>query len=233
MKMRNVFFMACTALLCASAMTFGQTWVEVGDAPDGVPDRQDTVGVGPLININGFLDSDIDTYSIVITDVDAFYATTAPLGFNGTGFADFDSTMWLWDEFGNPVLGNDDSFGSLLSTITDPANFGVTGGAVNADAANIRLTPGKYLLSIGAFNDGPVDINGDRVILTSGAFSDLHGPNPLSNGIFNNWLGNGAVGAYSVELGGATFCAIPEPASSALLALGVIGLACVRKRKRA
>jgi hypothetical protein len=105
---------AVTAVLMAET-AYAVEWVEVGDAPEGVPARQDTVGVGPLERIIGAVDSALgdytDTYSIIITDPSAFYATTkvdlggaAVLSTGEVG----DAKLWLWDVDGNVLLANDD-----------------------------------------------------------------------------------------------------------------------------
>ena len=115
-----------------SNATSGKDWVEVGDAPDGVPANQATYGTGPLLTISGetndLLGDFADTYSIVITDPAAFYATTSATFSGGPGTASFDTRLFLWTENGDLVLANDDwplvedPFHSL---ITDPAFFPV------------------------------------------------------------------------------------------------------------
>ena len=45
--MKKILAMAAVlAMFTTPAMA--QMWTEVGDAPEGVPGRQDTLGVGPL-----------------------------------------------------------------------------------------------------------------------------------------------------------------------------------------
>jgi hypothetical protein len=219
-------------------MAYGQIWTEVGDAAAGVPGRQDTMGNGALTNINGAINGAaqdwVDTYSIIITDPNNFWATTnATLG-NLTGSAGGDSRLWLWDETGRLLLANDDT-NNLQSTITAPGNFSAfTGGfTANATAANVVLNPGqKYLLSIAAFPNDALDTNG-VVMATFSPFNQLHGQNPASGG-FGSWENTGtAAWSYSIELGGATFCSqvVPEPTSLALLGLGSLALCCVRRRQ--
>lgn len=237
MIFRKTFFVACAAFaVMLASPAFGQVWNEMGDAPDGVPARQDTAGIGPLLNINGAtssVDQDwVDTYSIVIIDPVDFYATTASSVGRNTGSATFDTRLWLWDEQGNVLLGNDDTASDgLQSTISDPSTFaGFTGGAVNADAQGIFLAPGKYLLSISGFDNDPFDAAGVDLVNLGSPFSDLRGPNQNA-GAFSVWGQAGATGEYRIELGGATFCTIPEPASSTLLVLGSLAMCCVRRRK--
>jgi hypothetical protein len=93
--------LAIAAGLMWASATFAD-WVEVGDAPEGVPAHQDTVGVGPLVLISGSLDSfdfavdHVDTYAIIITDPDNFWASTTPaLGGSASGGSE-DTRLWLW-----------------------------------------------------------------------------------------------------------------------------------------
>jgi hypothetical protein len=223
-----VAFSAILAVAVTSGAAFGQVWNEVPDAPAGVPARQDTVGVGALTNIVGFTataDDDFhDTYSIIITDPNDFYATTANTVGAGTGSASFDTRLWLWDEQGNILMGNDDTFSDgLQSTLSDPSNFnGLTGGALSDNP--LPLVGGrKYLLSIGGFNSDPFDAAGTDLVQLGfpNGLSDLSGPNPAA-GPFASWS-TGATGEYNIELGGATYC-VPEPTSLGLLAFGFMGL---------
>ena len=241
----ELFAIACTVLFTGVAT--GQVWNEIGDAPDGPFTRQDTVGVGALTSITGVIDraggDHVDTYSIIITDVQAFYATTK-IGLGGsvtlgTG-GNADSRLWLWSEAGAPLLGNDDvnemavipGSDTLASFISDPSTFvGFTGDVVNATASGIALQTGqKYLLSISEFTNDPDDAGGVDVINLGSDFDALHGPNP-SAGAFVAWE-NGAdtsVITYDIALQGAEFCTVPAPAT--LLLLGLAGLAGVGRRR--
>ena len=57
--------------------------------------------MGPLTNIVGFTDDSVgdlvDSYSIIVTDPAAFYATTEST-VDPTAFADFDTRLWLWED---------------------------------------------------------------------------------------------------------------------------------------
>ena len=69
--MRLTQIVAVLAIALATTGAQGQGWDELGDAPEGVPDHQDTVGVGPLNSIVGSLDAvkdHVDTYSIEVTE---------------------------------------------------------------------------------------------------------------------------------------------------------------------
>jgi hypothetical protein len=122
-KVRKLCFAAAVAVMTASSI-YGAHWVEVGDAPAGVPARQDTSGVGPLnriegtfVNNNGVMD--VDTYSIVITDPSVFLALTKTF-FGGSAVSstgtNLDTRLWLWTEHGNVLLGNEDINSTSLGT---------------------------------------------------------------------------------------------------------------------
>jgi hypothetical protein len=234
---RNSLAIACLAMISLLGTTaIGQVWVEVGDAPDDIPNRQDTSGVGPLTNIRGATSEQnrVDVYSIVITDPLAFYATTDPNYANGnqTGTASYDTRLFLFDENGGPVLANDDSIDGapFPSLITDPSVFPLN---LDASAVGISLSAGKYLLAVTGWANDPEDAAGTNLFSTDGNISvsniELHGPNTAA-GAFVGWEGTGEFGDYNVELGGATFCMVPEPSTICLAALGLLGLLALRRR---
>ena len=126
--MRLTQIVAVLAIALATTGAQGQGWDELGDAPEGVPDHQDTVGVGPLNSIVGSLDAvkdHVDTYSIEVTDPLLFMVTVN----STTGEALANARVWLWTDVtrGGPelVMANDDSptamdFSPLL---TDPSEW--------------------------------------------------------------------------------------------------------------
>ncbi|MCA9245060.1 MAG: PEP-CTERM sorting domain-containing protein [Phycisphaerales bacterium] len=231
---------ALTGVLSAPAMA--DSWVEVDDAPDGVPAAQHTDGTGPLTSILGRLNrgagDHVDTYSIIITDPAEFFATTKiDLGGSATTSTggNADTRLWLWTEQGAPVLANDDinAFGSdtLASLISDPSTFPtLSGGEVVAPtAAQVSLTPGKYLISISLFSNDPDDGVGEEVFNLGADFDALHGPDPAA-GPFAAWENPASttIASYTIALRGATFC-VPEPASASLLAIGLAALGLRRR----
>lgn len=243
--LRNL--LVATGLVVAlAASASAQVWAEVGDAPQGVPANQATVGVGPLTAITGVIDrpagDHTDTYCITVTDVSLFYATTK-IFYGGsavdTAGANADTRLWIWDLAGNELLGNDDINAAALGTsdnfaslVSDPSTFpGFSGGElVNGTATGISLTNGsRYLLSISEFANDPDDAGGVDLINLGADFDALHGPNP-SAGSFAAWenAADSTKFTYKIALAGATFCEVPEPASLSLLALG--GLLALRRR---
>lgn len=229
MKLKKTLGLATAALASSAVMSSGATYTEVGDAGQDFASFQVTSGVGTLDQIIGATNGDIgdlvDHYLITITDVSAFYATTDPGFGNGTGGAGYDTLMALFLPDGTPLLRNDDSPPStdpFLSYISDTTTYP---GGVEPSAAPIP-GPGDYILAVAGFGATANDAGGGNLFTTAGGFDGLEGPD-VAAGPFAAWSG-GSTGAYTVELGGATF-AIPEPSSLALAGLGLLGL--MRRRR--
>lgn len=228
MKALKTGMMALALAAFTSSAAYGGIWTEAVDAPAGIPARQDTLGVGSLDQIDGHLDDDtdhVDTYSIIITDFQAFSASTV-------GGTTIDTRLFLSDENGNMLLGNDDApaavGGTLRSYISDPSTYPAV---VDPSANGIALqNETKYLLSITYYDNSPLDAAGGDVINVGADFDALHGP---IGGAFNSWENPGTFSGvdadYSIFLTGATYCAVPEPGTAALLAIGVVGL--IRRRR--
>jgi MYXO-CTERM domain-containing protein len=225
---RFVAFLA--AGLCAGP-AMAQAWNEVGDAPDIINGVQMTVGAGALTTISGATSANdfVDAYCIHITDPASFYATGATI-VDANASVNWDLRLWLFDSAGNVMLGNDDTFNDgLQSTVSDPSTFtAISGGAVNASASAIALTPGNYTLVIGGYNGNALDASGAQIITLSGNFSDLHGPN-TGVGPLASWTG-GASGTYTIALNGAGYCEVPTP--GALASMAFAGLFGLRRRRR-
>jgi hypothetical protein len=220
-------------------------WVESGDAPDGVPGHQSTVGLGPLTFISGVLNrpggDHVDTYCITVSNVAQFYATTK-IFFGGSatnqGGLNEDTRLWLWDLNGNVLLGNDDvntaalGTDTLASFLSDPSTFAAftLGELVNPSAAGVALVAGQqYLLSISEFSNDPDDAAGVDQVSLGADFDALHGKN-VASGAFHHWenLADADIITYNIALQGAEFCVVPAPGVLALL--GVAGLAGRRRR---
>lgn len=250
---RSLFIVLSLFVLSAGAN--GASWVEMGDAPQGVPDRQDTVGVGQLTEIIGSLDGFngdfVDTYSIIITDPLQFYASTAlHLGGSFTSRTErlADSRIWLWSEstfaeaIDQVVLANDNDFNfgatDTGATIAHPQTFPLlTGGDVNMSAANVSLLANtKYLISVSTTPNNPLDgMGNDLANLEEIVPSfDLHGRD-ASAGPFATWSHLPPLEAdnYVISLRGASFCVLPEPTATGFAFLGCIALAYARARETA
>jgi hypothetical protein len=209
----------------------GQIWTEIGDAPDGVPGQQVTMGMGPLTEIRGSLDrtggDHVDTYCMVVNDPAQFFASTNELlggSFLSTSELLADTRLWLWTQssllsegMAMALLGNDD----------DPSSPNT-----GASTMNIMLNSGQqYLVSISTFANNAYDAASLPLIhFMPGGPGALFGPNPDPlTGPFQSWENapTGEFGNYVIALRGASFCAVPEPTTGgvtivflAILALG-------------
>ncbi|MBE9127743.1 MULTISPECIES: DVUA0089 family protein [unclassified Coleofasciculus] len=113
---------------------------EVGDAGQSLFNAQVIPGgSGTLDSITGTISNsnDVDLFQITLTDGGTFSATTV-------GGANFDTQLFLFDDSGVLVRQNDDSSGTLQSTISD--------------SPFDPLAPGTYFLGISSFNNDPVGI---------------------------------------------------------------------------
>lgn len=194
-------------------------WQETEDTPAGVPDAQETRGLGPLLRITGRLNGpgdSVDTYAIIITDPAEFYATldtTVALN-NSDGldspFAEFDTRLWLWTADGEPLLANDDTTvpdPPYASTISDPSTFAeLTGGSVSAEASGVTLQAGQtYLLSI-SHEVEPIGTSGGQVFDFTPFRTELAGPADVGEP-FDEWSAGPSTGSeeYAIALRGADF----------------------------
>jgi len=120
------------------------------------------------------------------------------------------------------VMANDDKpNASLESYISDPSTF--PGTLTNSPGSVVAGQ--KYILAITYFSNDALDGGGTPLASFVG-FSDLHGIDPASTGVFGSWENNGDFDNgwdYRIALTGATYC-VPEPMSLGLLALGLVGL---------
>jgi hypothetical protein len=143
----------------------------------------------PVTRINGALSSsnDADIYVICITDPANFTASTS-------GLTGFDSQLWLFRCDGRGVVHNDDTDGrqSRLDNST---------GCLNG------LQAGTYLLAVTAYDQDPVDANGNP-LWNDEPFGAIRCPDGAgANNPLAGWDGSGIQGDYGVTLTGAYFVA--------------------------
>jgi hypothetical protein len=150
-----------------------------GDAGELTSDAQVVTGNGPLPQIVGTLNADTDTYKIRICDVGGFGATLV-------NNALFDTQLFLFDANGMGVTSDDDSQGTLQSTLT----------------AQFITAEGDYYLSISGYNRDPDSEAG--LIWNSTPFNVERAPDgPGAGGALIAWEGFGGSGQYAIDLTGA------------------------------
>lgn len=210
-------FLAAFALLGA-ATAFGQTWTEVGDAPDLLPGQ--ATGSGTLTTIIGdATNGDHDMYAINITDPLHFVAGVSAAG--GTG----DSQLFLFDANGMGVVMDDDS----------PFRRGGTRSVLAGRNGGITAA-GLYYLAISSYDRDPVDSAGNEIWLDQ-PFNTQRTPdgpgaaNPIAG--WDTGTATSDLTNYTITLRGASAAGgapqpTPEPATLTALALG--GLLLGRRR---
>lgn len=211
--MKKTLMLLSAAALCTSG--FAQ-WDEIanggGDAGDLPGTAQVTMGVGALTMITGdHPANDVDMFAINIVSPGSFSASTI-------GLTTMDTQLFLFDSTGMGVTMDDD----------DPSGVGgfqsiITGVFVSA--------PGLYYLAISNYNADPSSVGG--LIWNNTPFDVERAPDgPGAGSPVISWsVSGGTVATYGIALTGAEYGAVPEPATFAVLGLGLVGLAALRRRK--
>jgi hypothetical protein len=179
--------------VCAMPAVAGPEWVEgiAGDAGNIPSGAQRTIGDGTLLEIHGALDGALgpgsndteDMFAIQITEPGIFVASTASNGGNSA----FQSRLWLFDEDGHPLLGNqldpgDESGGS---------SSGATLGNAATDNTGVVITePGIYLVCVSLAPRNPT--SGGEFMYDFERFTEVSGPDGVGgSGIVDGWEGDG------------------------------------------
>ncbi|MER3403086.1 MAG: hypothetical protein C4337_07265, partial [Armatimonadota bacterium] len=152
-----------------------------GDAGDLPETAQNTAG-NSIPAIRGTLDTDdVDMYAIYIDNPNSFSATTV-------GSTSIDTQLWLFDANGKGVVFNDDSRGTVQSTIDNST------GCIQA--------PGLYYLAISRYNRDAVGCEGG-LIWNNTPYTGVRCPDgPESTSRVTGWSGSTASGNYIIRLTG-------------------------------
>jgi hypothetical protein len=192
------FIILLTLQFTHTAKAGGGTWSEFGDAPS-FPDGQAqiTSGAGDLTLLLGstFPTSDPrNAYCIKITDP-ANFRVTADNAIDNTANTDFDTSLYLFDKQGKPLLFNDDTPPSAASTLT----------SVTTDGSGFSLTQsGEYILVVAGFPDKPLDNIANNLFVAGSSTVNSANQNA---GLFQVWENNNpATGSYILAVQGAEFC---------------------------
>ena len=218
-----------TILAVVSAISLGSLsaradiFNEIGDAGPNLPSANLTTQGGipagnSLTAINGTLSSatDVDVFAIRITSTSLFSATTV-------GGTSMDTMLSLFGPGGQAIYANDDSAGTLQSTLPGGSSF--------------LLGPGLYYIAISLSGNEAVNSANQLLFAQSADPTAVRGPaagvNPASLTGFNGGTSFPESGAYTITLTGVT--AIPEPSvwALSLLGVGAIGFATYRRRQLA
>lgn len=185
----------------ATAITFN----EVGDASDTVALAQFAGSLPGLTRIAGGIGSstDADMFIVSLATGGLFSATTL-----GTPGSLSDTQLFLFDSSGHGILANDDSGGTLRSTLPPTS-----------------LAAGSYLLAISAFDRDPR--SGGNLIFQSFPYTAAYGPSDL--GAVTSWDGSGGTGTYAIDVG---LQPVPEPATLFLFGSALAGIGMARRRFR-
>jgi len=215
----------------ASVALAGPEWTEMSDAGDLPGGSQSPIspGGGPLAGIKGNLDGapgprgfgDFeDVYRIIIKDFESFSAIVSP---NASGNPTFDTQLWIFDEFGLGILGNDDN--SLAGANGESALFNTS-----TDGSGAAITSnGIYFLAISGAGNVPINALGEPIFSFMNA-GEISGPDGSSGPPeLLGWSGQGAIGEYTIQLTGASYFDVPAPGGAALL--GLAGLTAARRRR--
>jgi len=190
-------------LFTISAFAGGGTWSEINDAPS-FPDNtaQITQGEGELLQLFGQTSaSDFrDSYCIKIADPTNFRVTT-DANIDPLAFATFDTRLYLFDQYGQPLVFNDD-------TAHNSSPFHSTLTGVVTDGSGYSLNqPGEYTLVVSGFAHSPLDsLDNSLFNFDSGNSALINGANPNA-GRFAGWdSSTPESGDYILGFQGVEFC---------------------------
>jgi len=191
---------------------------------------QDLTGIG-VTQIVGNLafPLGVDMFRITITNFATFSAVTT-----GVSFGVPDTELFLFNASGLGVYANDDATGAnTLSCL--PSGGGGNPCSSTRPSGVGPTSDGTYYLAITRSENGPLSVGGEIFnILNS---TDVVGPDTTMGGgsAVTGWDNNVFTGpdfdltAFDILLTGTSLNVVPEPATWALILIGMLSLAIRRK----
>ncbi|MET0106126.1 MAG: DVUA0089 family protein [Sedimenticola sp.] len=144
-------------------------------------------------------------------DIDLYSFGWSGGSFTASTSASIDPQLFLFNSSGYGILADDDSAGGLNSLIS------------------LTLAAGNYFLAINGYNNEATSISGN--IFNNGCCGTELPTGPGAGDPLSGWTGGGSAGTYTISFRSATSAVVPEPASLALMGLGLAGLGYSRKKK--
>ena len=185
-------------LSCSVTLVYAETWEEKGDAGSLIHSAQETRGSGALEAIEGTISgpNDADIYRIYLTGGETFLASTHS---NYDGSADFNTMLFLFDEYGFGIYSNDDVDDDGLSRL--PSHYPLT-----------PKLPGFYYLVITSGGNDPVSSVGQIFPNPDDDFSTYPPSGPGGANALSGYDGEGVgSGSYHIALRGAEVAEIDSP----------------------
>jgi len=219
---------ALAALVATSTWARGPEWIEQTDAGSVPQTAQTVTASGTVSKIRGALagasqlagiaNDFEDMYRVLITEPTQFFFRTDP---DSGGGADFNTQLWVFNESGLGLLGNDDAdnpgVGSAIFQFsTDGTETGI-------------FQPGIYLVCV--TGTGNVPLSDGLQMFFFGSPTEVSGPDgPGGQGVVSGWSNSfdgGSTGDYELSFQGVT--GVPGPTALAAFAM-IIAFSSRRRR---